>query len=313
LKSRNIEYQKNFKNILAVCLLKFYGLISRPFKFKYLGWVSYFITKYIQPGSICTAKLSSDTSYRFFLEDGYWNKLFCQRFFYEPEIGLVLKSIRELDYLFLDLGANHGYWSVLVSSDDFNNKEAVAIEPVRSNFNILSENSRINNHRFTVMHAAVCELEGQNVKIYFDPKSHSNVGASLLPDVNAHYHESESIESATINQLVGQFAHNNQALVIKLDVEGMEVETLKGASIALERDFLLIYEDHGSDPNHTCSEFVLKQGFAVFHMESGVFTPVSSLEEVESMKVQSSKGYNLFAYKPDSVISRLIHKNLLQS
>ena len=53
------------------------------------------------------------------MADTYWNKLFCQSYVYEPEIEKILKLFNALDYYFLDLGANHGYWSILVSSDHF--------------------------------------------------------------------------------------------------------------------------------------------------------------------------------------------------
>ena len=190
----------------------------------------------------------------------------------------------------------------------FGKKNALAVEPVKSNFDCLSENNRLNGHRFTAVRGAVSETGGQLVQINFDPDSIANVAASLIAKPEYALSETDTVESVTIDQLVDQFSEKLQPVVIKLDVEGWELAAIKGAEKTLDKDFLLIYEEHGSDTHHAASRYVLEKGFFVFHMEKGRYTSVSSITDVESMKISSSKGYNLFAYKKSSSFSDLINR-----
>ncbi len=303
---RTLTFDRNPANIFAVCLLKLYGALSRPFGYKWLAWVGTWVGKFVARDSTCIVRLNPDTLFRFYLADSYWSKLVCRGFSYEPEIERVLKAVDSLDYLFLDLGANHGYWSVLVSSDACSHKTVVAIEPVKSNFDNLCLNNKLNEYRFTAIRGAVCEQGGRQIRININPDSLANEAASALPGPGHALSESEWVDSVSIDQLVSRFAAPDQPVVIKLDVEGLEVEAIRGATQTLEREFLLVYEDHGADPASAVSRYVLDCGFSIFHLEHGNYTPVADVKDVNSIKTNPNKGYNLFAFRENSKISSMI-------
>ncbi|MEH0072816.1 hypothetical protein V6L77_25490 [Pannonibacter sp. Pt2-lr] len=48
-------------------------------------------------------------------------------------------------------------------------------------------------------------------------------------------------------------------LVLKLDVEGVEIEALRGGVALLMRDVLVIYEEHGSDRSHAVSRYLREE------------------------------------------------------
>ena len=50
-----------------------------------------------------------------------------------------------------------------------------------------------------------------------------------------------------------------QRLVIKLDVEGMEIEAAKGGKRLLASETVIIVEDHGADRAHTVSRYLLNE------------------------------------------------------
>ena len=303
---RTLSFNRNPANIFAVCLLKLYGALSRPFDYKWLAWVGIWVGTFVARDSACIVRLNRDARFRFYLADSYWSKLVCQGFSYEPEIERVLKAVDSLDYLFLDLGANHGYWSVLVSSGSCSHKRVVAVEPVKSNFASLCLNNQLNDCRFTAIRSAVCEQSGRQVGINVNPDSLANEAASALHKPGHALSESEWVESVSIDQLVSRFATQDQPVVIKLDVEGLELEAIRGAAQTLRREFLLVYEDHGADPASAVSQYVLDCGLSVFHLEYGNYTPVTDVRDVNSIKTNPNKGYNLFAYRENSKTSTMI-------
>ncbi len=310
LPGRTLTFDRSPVNIFAVCLLKLYGAISRPFGYKWLAWVGVWVGRFVERDSPCIVRLNPDTRFRFYLADSYWNKLVCRGFSYEPEIERVLKAVDSLDYLFLDLGANHGYWSVLVSSAACSCKKVVAVEPVKSNFYSLRLNNRLNDCRFTTIRGAVCEQPGKPVRININPASLANEAASILPKPGYALSQSEWVESVSVDQLVSRFAAKDQPVVIKLDIEGLEVEALRGAAQTLRGEFLLVYEDHGGDPASAVSRYVLDCGLSVFHVEYGNCTAVTDVRDVNSMKTNPNRGYNLFACRENSKTFAMIQRAL---
>ena len=47
--------------------------------------------------------------------------------------------------------------------------------------------------------------------------------------------------------------------LIKLDVEGVEIDAIKGGTRLLQGDSMILCEEHGNDPRHTVSRYILEQ------------------------------------------------------
>ena len=72
--------------------------------------------------------LNDDARFAFPFGDGYWSLLLDRGFVYEGEIEQFLRSVADVDYGFVDGGANFGFWSVLASSRPFGSHPVIAIE-----------------------------------------------------------------------------------------------------------------------------------------------------------------------------------------
>ena len=138
-------------------LIYFSGFITRYINFKYFYNFNEIITLFISKKKTIKIKLNSDTYFSFLLKDPYYNRLIYPKYKYEPEIELLLKKLRNIDFLFVDAGANYGYWSLLVSSKKFNKKKAIALEPLKSNYNFLCINRLNNKNRFKALNLGVGE------------------------------------------------------------------------------------------------------------------------------------------------------------
>jgi len=85
--------------------------------------------------------------------------------------------------------------------------------------------------------------------------------------------------------------------LIKLDVEGVEVDAIKGGSRLLEGDSVILCEEHGNDPDHTVSRYILEKTplkLIVYDPRSNRMETVTKLSILDRIKVSTHVGYNVF-------------------
>lgn len=237
------------------------------------------------------------SKFTFKLNDGYWNRLAIKDYVYEQEIEYFLHKVRIIDYIFLDCGANYGYWSVLVSSELLGSKEVIAIEASPTTYDLLSKNCRVNDSRFIILNNALASESGR--KFFID--SSENHAAASVQDVAST--RSSVVESSTLDHIYGKYAKDRKLpVIIKLDVEGQEINALVGAKELVENDVLIVYEDHAQDAGHTVTSFVLSElKMSVFYIdENNDIVEIMQTEMLGKIKIIETKGYNFFACKKDS-------------
>lgn len=233
--------------------------------------------------------LNSDAVFAFPYGDGYWSKLLHLGYTYERELELLFRGSRDVDYVLIDCGANYGYWSVLVSSKPFGAHKAIAIEPSADNFPKLQNNARLNGYRFEAIKCAIGARRGTAQLSGSKHEALSIVGGA----------GGERVPVIALDDLIddGKVAAGGRYLV-KLDVEGVEIEAIKGGSRLLATDTMLLCEDHGSDRHHTVSRFILDNTalkLFVFDPASGRFEAVTQLSILDRIKAATNIGYNVFA------------------
>ena len=234
-------------------------------------------------------KLNSDATFEFPYGDGYWSKLLNRSYHYEDELELLFRHSADVDYTLLDCGANYGYWSVLVSSAPFGSHRAIAIEPSSQNFAKLANNARINGNRFEAMKCAIGAARGT---ARLSGTKHEAFSIAGNPA------DGEQVPIIALDNLIddGKLSASEKFL-IKLDVEGVEIEAIKGGARLLQADSVLICEEHGNDPDHTVSRYILEQTplkLIVYDPRSNRLETVSELSILDRIKVSSHVGYNVF-------------------
>ena len=234
-------------------------------------------------------KLNSDAVFEFPYGDGYWSKLLNRSYCYEDELELLFRDSVDVDYTFIDCGANYGYWSVLVSSKPFGAQKAIAIEPSGQNFSKLANNARINGDRFEAMKCAIgsgrgtARLSGTKHEAF-----------SIAGDQSG----GEEVPVIALDNLIddGKVSASGKYL-IKLDVEGVEIEAIKGGSRLLQTDSVVLCEEHGNDREHTVSRYILEKTpltLMVYDPRSSQLETVKELSILDRIKVSSHVGYNVF-------------------
>jgi FkbM family methyltransferase len=235
-------------------------------------------------------KLNADANFAFPYGDGYWSKLLNRSFSYEDELELLFRHSADVDYTLLDCGANYGYWSVLVSSAPYGSHKAIAIEPSSQNFAKLKNNAEINGNRFEPMKCAIGAARG-TARL-------SGTKHEALSIAGGAGHGGEEVPVIALDNLLddGKVSASGKFL-IKLDVEGVEIEAIKGGTRLLQGDSVLLCEEHGNDPHHTVSRYILEQTplkLIVYDPRSNLLETVTELSILDRIKVSTHVGYNVF-------------------
>jgi FkbM family methyltransferase len=234
-------------------------------------------------------KLNPDATFEFPYGDGYWSKLLDRSFRYEVELDRLFKGAIDVNYTLIDCGANYGYWSVLVSSAPFGSHRVIAIEPSSQNFAKLKNNAVVNGNRFEVMNCAIGAARGIARLSGTKHEAFSIAGTA---------NGGEEVPVVALDDLIddGRISPDGKCL-IKLDVEGVEIEAIKGGTRLLQGDSIILCEEHGSDRHHTVSRYILEQTpleLIVYDPRSNRMETVTELSILDRIKVSSNIGYNVF-------------------
>ena len=241
------------------------------------------------PARDIDVRLNADATFAFPYGDGYWSKLLNRSFAYENELELLFQDSADIDYTLLDCGANYGYWSVLVSSKPFGAHKAIAIEPSGQNFPKLANNAKINGDRFEAMKCAIGAARGTARLSGTKHEAFSIAGDQT---------DGEEVPVIALDNLIddGKVSAGGKFL-IKLDVEGVEIEAMKGGTRLLQGDSVILCEEHGNDPLHTVSRYILEQTplkLIVYDPRSNRLETVTDLSILDRIKVSTHIGYNVF-------------------
>jgi FkbM family methyltransferase len=130
--------------------------------------------------------------------------------------------------LVVDAGANIGFFTMELAKQVGPNGRVIAIEPDRVNFNMLQRNMDRAGlaERCILVNAAVSSRTGlaQLAIDHHHPANH-RLGDSG-PEVKLH----------TIDELVSKYGNGQRVALIKLDIQGSEVDALRGAGSTMSRD-----------------------------------------------------------------------------
>ncbi len=153
----------------------------------------------------------------------------------------------------------------------------------------LKNNAEVNGNRFEVMNCAIGAARGTARLSGTKHEAFSIAGAA---------NGGEEVPVVALDNLIddGKISSDGKYL-IKLDVEGVEIEAIKGGTRLLQGDSAILCEEHGSDPQHTVSRYILEQTpltLIVYDPRSNRMETVTELSILDRIKVSSNIGYNVF-------------------
>ena len=147
----------------------------------------------------------------------------------------VVELVKELfGNLFVDIGANFGYYSIMLSN---NFKEVLSIEPEPKNMSIVKRNTR-NIPNIRTLQVAIGESDGFS-RLFLSPTrpgAHATVPSGMDDRVFHSAFPSGIKHSIRVKTLtLASMLRSKTADLIKVDVEGAEWEVLAGAREIMDK------------------------------------------------------------------------------
>ncbi len=158
---------------------------------------------------------------------------------YEPETTRQLQQLVRPGHTALDVGANIGYYSLVLAKAVGDAGRVHAFEPVPRLAGTLERNIEANGFRNVIVERLACWSSCGETEIYEGPGSNS--GTSSLFRQNAEAVKGHKIQTTTIDAYAVAKQLKSVDL-IKIDVEGAEIDVLEGAweTIARWRPVLIV-------------------------------------------------------------------------
>lgn len=163
-------------------------------------------------------------------------KIIDSKVFYELDVLEEISSLGLGNGLFVDVGANIGNHSLFFSI--ILDREVVAFEPAEEAFSQLVQNIRLNRaeNLVTCYRIALGATQG---------RGHMNMVPGNLGASHFTADGGGGVQLETLDSLL--YEKNRSIALIKIDVEGSEVEVLRGAVKVLERDAPLLIVEGQTD------------------------------------------------------------------
>jgi FkbM family methyltransferase len=135
--------------------------------------------------------------------------------------------------VFLDIGAHHGLYSLVAAKRLGADSTVVAFEPSQNEFRRLRLHLRLNGMRSVLAEPIALGATSCKQK-FFQVISGDNTRGGLRPPASPDRVLETSVETASLDEYLARLALDRVDLV-KLDVEGGELEVLQGASSVLAK------------------------------------------------------------------------------
>jgi FkbM family methyltransferase len=187
---------------------------------------------------------------------------------FEIDETKIIKKMLAHAQVFVDVGANLGYYTCLASQQG---RQVLAFEPQQQNLKCLMQNLTVNGYQHTVEIFPLALSEKPGLLTLYGA---SGPSASLIKGWAGYSSKySQQIPVSTLDNILGSRFTEDQ-IFIKIDVEGAEYQVLNGAQLTLDRAVKPIWllevcldEFHpsGSNPNYQkIFNLFFDRGYLVF-------------------------------------------------
>jgi len=237
----------------------------------------------------------------------------------EPAHTELMKNILKSGDTIIDIGANIGYYALLESKIVGKTGKVYAIEPVKRNIDLLKKNILLNNYKNIETFEAAVSRENKTKNMYLTTKSNwCTLRLSKNDKIDEQVVDKVLVKTITLDKFVEDKKFPN---LIRMDVEGYEIEIIKGMKniLAEKKSLKIIIELHCcflSDLGFDMLRELEKNGFKIrlfFRDCSSLMLNKSKLiKKIYYYLGKKINGVYEFIYKDIDVKELEVMKNILE-
>lgn len=219
------------------------------------------------------------------VNDSQIGGIIAQRKAWEPHVTKALEEVLQPGQIFLDVGANIGYFTMLAASRLGPQGRVLAVEPFANNYRLLEKSMAANG--FDNIELFKCAAMDRSQTMTFSLGSRFNSGSFHFGDDGREFNSTYEVEAHPVDDLVG----DRRVDVIKIDVEGAEGFAFAGMPKTIDAGKPIILMEYskeglalvsGADGSELLRGFK-QRGYAVQEVQSFIRKPFTpwSVEEVD--------------------------------
>jgi FkbM family methyltransferase len=205
---------------------------------------------------------------------------------YEEELCRFIQKTVAKDWVCYDIGANIGYHALVMAKSAAEGGLVYAFEPLVEARDILASNLEINNvHNVVVVGSAVSHKSGSSQLAQYTDIDQSSLmdpdDVALTAKVKKHpLRRVVTCDVTTVDDFVA--AGSRPPSLIKLDVEGGEVDVLGGATNTLKTHKpAVLCETHGRERARAVYALLMESHYQLFSVGASI-VPINAEAEMPS-------------------------------
>ena len=221
--------------------------------------------------------------------------------YYEPITTLVAQELVRTADLFIDVGANVGFYSLVLSVSQ-PGLRVIAFEPNPKNFKLLEANARLNHcSHLACLAMAVSDMSGTAV-LYLSP---SDMSASLESEFDSATGATLKVTTTSLDAYLAR-SPMPARMVIKVDVEGHEAAFFKGAERTIALSKPEIITEVTLHQEELPISFLKQQGYRFYQITDQGLLPSEELSAVTRGRFRFLN--SLLSTRPEREIADLFRR-----
>ncbi len=227
------------------------------------------------------------------------------------ELNIIRKFSNKNKLLFVDCGCNYGFYSFYTASLSEQNK-IISIEASKETLDEFTKNLNLNNFKnINFFNNSVSNSIGENVT-FFESK---NDWESSQTHSNFRLSSNFKIKSITIDNLLKNYFLDDFIVIIKLDIEGNEINALKGAMEVIKKAEPLIiiefsiYSFENLDNIDYLKNFLIKYDYSIFDTKYNMIATNDILDMLKKLNKRYKTIGNYYLIKNSSNNLKVFLKN----
>ena len=227
------------------------------------------------------------------------------------ELNTIKKFSKKKKLIFIDCGCNYGFYSLYTASLSEKNK-IISIEASKNTLKEFIKNLKLNNFKnINFFNNAVSNLDGENILF----NESVNDWESSQTHTNFNFTSALKVKSIKIDNLLHDYFLDDYAVVIKLDIEGNEINAIKGSlEVIKKKDPLIIIEFSkyifkNMDNIDYLKNFLIKYDYSIYDTNCKIISLESILYMLRNLKKKHKTISNFYLIKNKSENSKMFLSN----